>query len=60
MWSARTAVLSSTGIFTSPNASEPFQIAAICPPLKSMLSCVKESKEGAAVERHICDVRAER
>ena len=29
MWSARTAVLSSTGIFTRPNETDPFQMAAI-------------------------------
>lgn len=32
MWSARTAVLDSTGMLTGPNASDPFQIDAIAPP----------------------------
>jgi hypothetical protein len=43
-------------MLTSPNASESFQIAAIDPPRFDESFGVKESKEGAAVESHKCDL----
>src|SRR5215207_8658544 len=47
-------------MFTSPKASEPFQIAAIFPPSSSTCWVVKESKDDAAVENHICDRRVQK
>src|SRR5688572_11673171 len=43
-------------MFTSPNATDPFQIAAMRAPRKKFSSdAVRESKSNAAVENHICD-----
>src|SRR5687767_4447997 len=44
-------------MFTSPNATDPFQIAAMRAPRKKFSSdAVRESKSNAAVENHFCDV----